>query len=85
MKTKKDKIVLFSGSCPDHDFSSAINILSFLEDYHGILYTGTDLGTGLCSAIGLQNLFVINTALTQKKSRVYATALIVIFFDVTLL
>ena len=34
--------------------------------------------------IGLQNLFVINTALTQRKSRVYATALIVIFFDVTL-
>ena len=34
--------------------------------------------------IGLQNLFVINTALTQKRSRAYLTALIVIFFDVTL-
>ncbi|MGF6375776.1 L-lysine exporter family protein LysE/ArgO [Clostridiales Family XIII bacterium PM5-7] len=34
--------------------------------------------------IGLQNLFVINTALTQKRSRVYTTALIIIFFDVTL-
>ena len=34
--------------------------------------------------IGLQNLFVINTALTQPRKRVYATALIVIFFDVTL-
>lgn len=34
--------------------------------------------------IGLQNLFVINTALTQKKSRAFITAFIVIFFDVTL-
>ena len=34
--------------------------------------------------IGLQNLFVINTALTQPKWRVYLTALIVVFFDITL-
>ena len=34
--------------------------------------------------IGLQNLFVINTAITQHRLRVYMTALIVIFFDVTL-
>ena len=45
-------------------------------------------GLTMCLAyvapIGLQNLFVINTALTQPRRRVYATALIVIFFDVTL-
>ena len=34
--------------------------------------------------IGLQNLFVINSALTQKRSRVYITALIVIFWDISL-
>ncbi len=42
------------------------------------------MGLAYVAPIGLQNLFVINTSLTQRKSRVYATALIVIFFDVTL-
>ncbi|MFR8853584.1 MAG: LysE/ArgO family amino acid transporter [Oscillospiraceae bacterium] len=42
------------------------------------------MGLAYVAPIGLQNLFVINTALTQPKKRVYATALIVIFFDVTL-
>ena len=45
---------------------------------------GLTLGLAYVAPIGLQNLFVINTALTQKRSRVYLTALIVIFFDVTL-
>lgn len=45
---------------------------------------GLSLGLAYVAPIGLQNLFVINTALTQPKSRVYLTALIVIFFDVTL-
>lgn len=45
---------------------------------------GLTMGLAYVAPIGLQNLFVINTALTQKKSRVYLTALIVIFFDVTL-
>lgn len=45
---------------------------------------GLTMGLAYVAPIGLQNLFVINTALTQKKSRVYMTALIVIFFDVTL-
>lgn len=45
---------------------------------------GLTMGLAYVAPIGLQNLFVINTALTQKKSRVYTTALIVIFFDVTL-
>lgn len=42
------------------------------------------MGLAYVAPIGLQNLFVINTALTQPRKRVYATALIVIFFDVTL-
>ena len=45
---------------------------------------GLTMGLAYVAPIGLQNLFVINTALTQKRSRAYLTALIVIFFDVTL-
>lgn len=45
---------------------------------------GLTMGLAYVAPIGLQNLFVINTALTQPKSRVYFTALIVLFFDVTL-
>ncbi len=45
---------------------------------------GLVMGLAYVAPIGLQNLFVINTALTQKKLRVFLTALIVIFFDVTL-
>ena len=49
-----------------------------------IYLQGLTMGLAYVAPIGLQNLFVINTALTQPKSRVYATALIVIFFDITL-
>jgi len=49
-----------------------------------IYLQGLLMGIGYVAPIGLQNLFVINTALTQPKLRVYSTALIVIFFDVTL-
>lgn len=45
---------------------------------------GLTIGLAYVAPIGLQNLFVINTALTQKKRRTYLTALIVIFFDVSL-
>ena len=45
---------------------------------------GLTIGLAYVAPIGLQNLFVINTALTQSKSRIYATVLIVVFFDVTL-
>lgn len=45
---------------------------------------GLTMGLAYVAPIGLQNLFVINTALTQTRSRAYLTALIVIFFDVTL-
>ena len=42
------------------------------------------MGMAYVAPIGLQNLFVINSALTQKRSRVYLTALIVILWDVSL-
>lgn len=45
---------------------------------------GLTMGLAYVAPIGLQNLFVINTALTQRRRRVYLTALIVIFFDITL-
>lgn len=48
------------------------------------LLQGVTMGLAYVAPIGLQNLFVINTALTQKKSRAFITAFIVIFFDVTL-
>ena len=49
-----------------------------------IYLQGLTMGLAYVAPIGLQNLFVINTALTQPKRRVFLTALIVIFFDVTL-
>ena len=45
---------------------------------------GLTMGLAYVAPIGLQNLFVINSALTQKRARVYLTALIVIFWDISL-
>ena len=45
---------------------------------------GLAFGLAYVAPIGMQNLFVINSALTQPRWRALATALIVIFFDVTL-
>ena len=49
-----------------------------------IYLQGLTMGLAYVAPIGLQNLFVINSALTQKRSRVYITALIVILWDVSL-
>ena len=49
-----------------------------------IYLQGLTMGLAYVAPIGLQNLFVIKTALTQPRKRVYATALIVIFFDISL-
>ena len=49
-----------------------------------IYLQGLTMGLAYVAPIGLQNLFVINSALTQKRSRVYLTALIVILWDVPL-
>lgn len=45
---------------------------------------GLTMGLAYVAPIGLQNLFVINSALTHSRRRALLTALIVIFFDVTL-
>lgn len=45
---------------------------------------GLALGLAYVAPIGMQSLFVINSALTQTRLRALVTALIVIFFDVTL-
>lgn len=45
---------------------------------------GFTMGLAYVAPIGLQNLFVINSALTHSRSRALLTAFIVIFFDVTL-
>ena len=50
-----------------------------------IYLQGLTMGLAYVAPIGLQNLFVINSALTQKRGRAYLTALIVTFFDVTLM
>lgn len=42
------------------------------------------MGLAYVAPIGLQNLFVINSALTHTRCRALLTAWIVIFFDVTL-
>ena len=48
------------------------------------LIQGFIWGLAYVAPIGVQNLFVINTALTKKLKRAIMTALVVIFFDVTL-
>ena len=45
---------------------------------------GLMLGLAYVAPIGVQNLFVINSAMTQSRRRALLTAIIVIFFDVTL-
>lgn len=45
---------------------------------------GLVMGVAYVAPIGLQNIFVINSALTQPRRRSLLTAYIVIFFDVSL-
>lgn len=50
----------------------------------GSFFQGLTLGLAYVAPIGMQNLFVINSALTFPRKRALLTALIVIFFDVSL-
>lgn len=50
----------------------------------GYFFQGLTMGLAYVAPIGLQNLFVINSALTNTRRRALLTAWIVIFFDVTL-
>ena len=45
---------------------------------------GLGIGLAYVAPIGMQNLFVINSALTQPRHRALVTALIVICFDISL-
>ena len=45
---------------------------------------GLTMGLAYVAPIGAQNLFVIQSAIGQKRSRAFLTALIVAFFDITL-
>lgn len=49
-----------------------------------IYLQGLSLGFAYVAPIGMQNLFVINSAMSQKLKRAMATALIVIFWDISL-
>lgn len=49
-----------------------------------IYFQGLSLGLAYVAPIGMQNLFVINSAMSQKMRRAIATALIVIFWDISL-
>lgn len=49
-----------------------------------IYFQGLSLGLAYVAPIGMQNLFVINSAMSQKLRRAIATALIVTFWDISL-
>ena len=48
------------------------------------LIKGFTIGIAYVAPIGMQNLYVINTAMTQSRTRLYFTAFITIFFDISL-
>lgn len=48
------------------------------------LLKGLLFGLAYVAPIGMQNLYVINTALDQPRHRAYLIAGIVIFFDISL-
>ena len=50
----------------------------------GFYLQGLTVGLAYIAPIGMQNLFVINSALTKPRRRALATALIVIVFDMAL-
>ncbi|MGF7057637.1 LysE/ArgO family amino acid transporter [Brassicibacter mesophilus] len=49
-----------------------------------VLIHGFMLGLAYVAPIGMQNIYVINTAISKKKIRAYQVALIVILFDISL-
>ncbi|HBD63180.1 MAG TPA: L-lysine permease [Clostridiales bacterium] len=48
------------------------------------LIKGFTIGIAYVAPIGMQNMYVINTAMTQRRSRLYMVAFITIFFDISL-
>lgn len=51
----------------------------------GLYLQGLAIGLAYVAPIGMQNLFVINAALTQPRRRLVPITLIVIFFDISLM
>ena len=49
-----------------------------------VFIQGLTLGLAYLAPIGMQNLFVINSALSHRLGRAMATALVVVFWDVTM-
>lgn len=49
-----------------------------------VFLRGLMMGLAYVAPIGTQNLFVINTAITQPKKKAFLTALIIVFFDISL-
>lgn len=58
--------------------------MGLYSEMMSIYLQGLSLGLAYVAPIGMQNLFVINSAMSQKLRRAMATALIVIFWDITL-
>lgn len=50
----------------------------------GFFFQGLMMGLAYVAPIGMQNIFVINSAASERLPRAIITALIVIFFDVSL-
>ena len=50
----------------------------------GLYFQGLTMGLAYVAPIGMQNLFVINSALTRTRRNALITAVIVIFFDIVL-
>jgi L-lysine exporter family protein LysE/ArgO len=49
-----------------------------------IFFLGLSMGLAYAAPIGLQNLFVINSAISHPFKRALLSALIVVFFDISL-
>ena len=47
-------------------------------------FQGLTMGLAYVAPIGMQNLFVIHSALSHSLRRAVATAFIVLFFDISL-
>lgn len=60
------------------------NMKTWGEWTMGLYIQGLTMGLAYIAPIGMQNLFVINSALTRTRRNALITALIVIFFDMAL-
>ena len=66
-----------------YDFYQAKNLFEVIFMIQTII-KGFTIGIAYVAPIGMQNMYVINTAMTQSKSRMYTVALITILFDISL-